>query len=295
MMSRKSGAVRLAMILTACLASPAYAEEASSEAAGGTADLTVFAAASMTETLTELADMYRKENPGTDISFNFDSSGTLATQILQGADCDIFLSAAQKQMNELDRDQGTDTNPDGHDFLLPGTRVDLLENKVALAVPDGNPKGITGFDDLAKRLGSPDKEEEFLLAIGNSDVPVGQYTQKILDYYGLSEEELADAGRLTYGSNVKEVTTQVSEGSVDCGIIYQTDAYSEGLAVEDTAAPDMCGRVIYPAAVLKDSRYPAEAKAFLAYLQSPEARSVFEKVGFTPLSGEAETESETEK
>ena len=122
-----------------------------------------------------------------------------------------------------------------------------------------------------------------LLAMGNSDVPVGQYTQKILDFYGLDEEKLAGAGLITYGSNVKEVTTQVSESSVGCGIVYCTDAFSAGLTVVDSATAEMCGQVIYPAAVLNVSKNPEAAQAFLDYLSSPEAMAIFEEVGFTPV------------
>ena len=173
-----------------------------------------------------------------------------------------------------------DKNPDGLDELLEGTRIDLLENKVVLAVPEGNPKNIDSFDKLADRLGAG----EVFLAIGNSDVPVGQYTRKIFVHYGLDEQSLADAGVLTYGSNVKEVTTQVIEGAVDCGIIYATDAYSAGLESVDEATADMCGQVIYPAAVLRNSAHPDEAKAFLDYLTGEDAGRVFESVGFTPLA-----------
>ena len=120
--------------------------------------------------------------------------------------------------------------------------------------------------------------------MGNADVPVGQYTQKIFACYGLDEEALANAGVLTYGTNVKEVTTQVSEAAVDCGIIYATDAFSAGLTVVDTATAEMCGQVIYPAAVLNITRHEAEAKAFLEYLTGPEASAVFEAVGFSPIS-----------
>ena len=215
-------------------------------------------------------------------SFNFASSGDLLTQIKEGADCDVFISAAPKQMNALDGTlkDDTDKNPDGLDELLDGTRIDLLENKVTLAVPEGNPKGIQSFDELAEKL----KSGDVLLAIGNSDVPVGQYTQKIFSYYKLDEDALASAGVLTYGSNVKEVTTQVSEGSVDCGIIYATDAFSAGLDTVDEATADMCGQVIYPAAVLKNSAHADEAKAFLEYLTGDDASKVFESVGFTALS-----------
>ncbi len=247
-----------------------------------TTELTVFAAASMTETLNRIAEDYKTVEPNVSLTFNFASSGDLLSQIKEGADCDVFISAAPKQMNALDGSlkDDADKNPDGLDELLDGTRIDLLENKVVLAVPEGNPKSIESFDKLAKQL----KAGEVFLAIGNSDVPVGQYTQKIFAHYGLDEQSLADAGVLTYGSNVKEVTTQVSEGAVDCGIIYATDAYSAGLESVDEATADMCGQVIYPAAVLRNSAHPDEAKAFLDYLTGEDAGKVFESVGFTPLA-----------
>lgn len=243
-------------------------------------ELIVFAAASMTETMTELGNAYMAENENVNIVFNFDSSGTLKTQIQEGADCDIFISAGQKQMNQLDINASKDVNTEGLDFVLADTRFDILENKVALAVPEGNPKNISTYDDLVAGL----KEGGILLAMGNADVPVGQYTQKILAYYELDEEALAEAGCITYGSNVKEVTTQVSEAVVDCGIIYQTDAFSAGLTVVDTATAEMCGQVIYPAAVLNISDKADEARAFLEFLTGDTADAVFEKVGFTPVA-----------
>ena len=238
-------------------------------------ELIVFAAASMTETLTEISDLYAQVAPHVTLTFNFDSSGKLVDQIEAGADCDIFISAAQKQMNEIDGSLGTDVNPAGYDFVLQGTRLDLLENKVALAVPEGNPAGIESFEDLFT-------DKLNLLAIGNSDVPVGQYTLDIFESFGTSEEELASQGKLTYGGNVKEVTTQVKEAAVDAGIIYQTDAFSDGLTVVATATSDMCGQVIYPAAVLNTTSNEDEARAFLEYLQGDEAMGVFESVGFSP-------------
>ena len=243
-------------------------------------ELTVFAAASLTETLTQIAEDYKTVAPDVTLTFNFDSSGTLKTQIQEGAVCDLFLSAGQKQMDQLDASADASVNTEGLDFVLAGSRVDLLENKVTLAVPEGNPKGIDSFDSLAEHLEAGD----ILLAMGNSDVPVGQYTQKILTWYGLDETELANAGCITYGTNVKEVTTQVSEGSVDAGIIYCTDAFSDGLTVVDEATPEMCGQVIYPAAVLNTSEHQEEAQAFLDYLSTDDAMAVFEEVGFSPVA-----------
>ena len=243
-------------------------------------ELVVFAAASMTETLGEIAALYRAVAPNVTLVYNFDSSGTLKTQIQEGADVDVFISAGQKQMNQLDAAASPEVNTEGLDFVLDGSRIDLLENKVALAVPDGNPKSIHSYDELADGL----RAGGVFLAMGNSDVPVGQYTQKILDYYGLNEDDLAAKGCITYGSNVKEVTTQVSEAAVDCGVIYATDAFSAHLQVVDTATAEMCGQVVYPAAVMNVSRHPEAAQAFLDYLTGPEASAVFESVGFSPMS-----------
>ena len=245
-----------------------------------TVELTVFAAASLTESLTAIGEKYMAENQNVKLSFNFDSSGKLLTQIKEGAVCDLFISAAPTQMNALDGTlkDNADKNPDGLDMLAAGSRIDLLENKVALAVAEGNPKDIDSFDKLAELLKSGDVK----LAIGNSDVPVGQYTQKIFTYYDIDENAVAD--KLTYGSNVKEVTTAVSESTVDCGIIYASDAYSAGLTVAATATAEMCGQVIYPAAVLNTSAHQEAAAAFLTYLQGAEASAEFEAVLFTPLS-----------
>ena len=253
-----------------------------SSAQGERVELMVFAAASMTETLEEIATLYQDVAPNVSLVFNFASSGDLLTQIKEGAACDLFISAAPTQMNAMDGSLigDTDKNPEGLDLIDTDSRIDLLENKVTLAVPEGNPKGIESFDQLAELLQSGD----VFLAMGNSDVPVGQYTQKIFAYYGLDEAQLAAAGVLTYGSDVKEVTTQVSEAAVDCGVIYATDAFSAGLQTVDEATAEMCGQVIYPAAVLKGSQHPEEAQAFLDYLTGDDAGGVFESVGFTPLA-----------
>ena len=273
-------ALTMALALTACggteTADTQEADTAETEDTAEAVELYVFAAASLTESLDQIIEQYKEVAPNVTIVPTYDSSGTLKTQIQEGADCDVFLSAAPKQMNQLDA-EGGEENTEGLDFVDSATRLDLLENKVALAVPEGNPAGIETFDQLAELL----KSGGVALAIGNSDVPVGQYTQKIFAYYGL--DEAAIAGCLTYGSNVKEVTTQVSEAAVDCGIIYATDAFSAGLATVDGATAEMCGQVIYPAAVLKTSQHPDEAKAFLDYLSTADASAVFEGVGFTPL------------
>lgn len=269
-------ALVIAFGTSACGASTGSAASSAASAADKV-ELVVFAAASMTETLTKIGEQYQKVAPNVKLTFNFDSSGTLKTQIQEGANCDLFISAGQKQMNQLDITADKKVNTEGLDFISEDSRINLLENKVTLCVPKGNPKNIQSFDELAKKLSSGG----VLMSMGNSDVPVGQYTQKILLYYKLDEKALAKAGAITYGSNVKEVTTQIIEGSVDCGIVYCTDAFSAGLTPVDYATAEMCGQVIYPAAVLKASKHADAAKAFLDYLTTDEAMTVFKAVGFS--------------
>lgn len=230
-------------------------------------EVIVFAAASLQESLDAAIDAYQEITPDILIVPTYDSSGTLEHQIRQGAPCDLFLSAAHKQMDELEADG----------LILSGSRLDLLENAVVLAVPNGNPAGIESFEHLAACL----SEGSVLLAIGNSDVPVGQYTQEIFAYFDIDERVVSSC--LTYGSNVREVTTQASEGAVDCAVIYATDAFSSGLTVTDRAVGKMCSRVIYPAAVLSSGSETAAAQAFLDFLTTDEALACFEAVGFSPL------------
>ena len=239
-------------------------------------EVVVFAAASLEATLTEIADLYKEVAPEVTLTFSFESSGTLRTQIIEGAVCDLFISAGQSQMNDLEAGQ----NDTGADFVYADTRIDFVENKVVLAVPDDNPKDIQTFSDLAT-------DKLSLLCIGNDDVPVGSYSLEILDTLGIDIAQLESDGKVTYASNVTEVANQVKEGAVDCGIIYATDAYTYELTVVDQATADMCSQVIYPAAVMKSSSgeaAEAAAQAFLDYLHTDEsAIAVLEGVGFTVL------------
>ena len=262
-------ALCIVLSLSACGGGTDPGDVSEHDGSSSPVELVVFAAASMTETLDEIIALYKDVAPHVTILPSYESSGTLLEQIQQGADCDLFISAGQTQMDTLDK----------NNLLLDGSRLDLLENQITLVVPEGNPKGVKSFDQLAELL----KNGDVFLAMGNRDVPVGQYTQKIFAYYGLEAAALAEAGVLTYGSNVKEVTTHVSEGAVDCGIIYATDAFSAGLTVVDEATADMCGQVTYPAAVLSASTHAEEAQAFLDYLTGDDADVVFRNVGFTPL------------
>lgn len=257
-------ALSASLLLSACGGSAAssQAASASSEASGESVQLTVFAAASLTETLNEISEQYKTVAPNVELVFNFDSSGTLKTQIEEGADCDLFLSAAQKQMNALQDEALINTD----------TRVDLLENKVVLAVPEGNPADIQSFEDIGT-------DQCKLVALGNEDVPVGSYSVEILTNLGILDE-LESGNKITYGSNVKEVTTQVKEAAADCGIVYATDAFSAGLETVDQATAEECRQVIYPAALTASTEHADEAQAFLDYLTTDDAAAIFASVGF---------------
>lgn len=247
-------------------------EEKKDDKTSAKTDLNVFAAASMTESLEELKAVFEEENPDLNLVFNFDSSGTLKTQIAEGADCDVFISAAKKQMDELDP---TSDTKDSDITIDPSTRFDLLENEVTLAVKEDSRKEIESFDDI-----NTDKVET--IALGNADVPVGQYSESLLKNMGVWDD-IQD--KITFGSNVKEVTSWVSEGAVDCGIIYSTDAKAAGLKIVDTANPDMLDKkVIYPAALVDKSANKEAGEKFLDFLKTDKASEVFTKYGFKPAN-----------
>lgn len=276
-------ALSLALSLTACGGSTDTADTDADDATETTAEpveVVVFAAASMEATLTEIAGLYRDVAPNVELIFTFDSSGTLRDQILEGATCNLFISAGQAQMNALDAADTTGTNTAGNDLVYSDTRVDFVENKVVLAVPDDNPAGIESFQDLAT-------DKLSLLCLGNEDVPVGSYSLEILDTLGIDIAQLEADGKVTYASNVSEVANQVKEGAVDAGIIYATDAFTYELTRVDEATADMCSQVIYPAAVMKSASgeaAQAAAQAFLDYIRTDSAAvAVLEGVGFTVL------------
>lgn len=236
-------------------------------------EIVVFAAASMTEALQRIARQYQVVAPNVTLTFNFDSSGTLQTQIEEGAYADVFISASQKQMDALDASAGIDKNPDAQDFVLQGTRFDLLTNTLVLIVPEGSDIDITSFADAGT-----DKVD--LIALGNSDVPVGQYAQEVFAFLG-RWDQLNAAGKVTFASNVKEVLSQVAQAAVDCGVVFASDAATgAGVMVAANAPAGSHKPVNYPAAVLRNTMQPEAAKAFLNYLKGEEATGVFTEIGF---------------
>jgi len=247
-------------LLTGALYGGGKKEEAPKGGAAQPVELIVFAAASMTEAMNEIAGLYKAAAPEVTIVYNFDSSGTLRTQIKEGAPCDFFLSAGQSQMNDIEAD-----------FVLPGTRWNIVSNQVVMIVPKGNAQGIGGFEDVFTG-------KVALAAVGNSDVPVGQYTEQIFTKLGRWDEFKA-SGKISYGSNVKEVLSQVAAGAADCGFVYGTDAATNGEVT--VAATDPAGvSPVYPAAVLKTGAHQEAAQKFAAFLKGSEARAIFQKIGF---------------
>ena len=281
-------ALTMVFALTACGTSTPANGSAEAEASANepavsaepvSGDIYVSAAASMTESLDEVIALFKEANPDANVIATYDSSGTLKTQITSGADCDVFISAAQKQMNQMDEVNGGEEY-EGTNYVLQGSRIDLLENTCVLVTNPNGDKGITDWASFVTALTGAQSSDDLIFAMGNSDVPVGAYTSKILTALNIDEADLASKGVISYGSNVKEVTTQVSQGSADCGIVYSTDAFSAGMEPVATADTALAGPVIYPAAVMANTQNQEAAEAFLAFLQTDEAMACFEKVGF---------------
>lgn len=234
-------------------------------AESGGIELTISAAASLTDVMDELFTLYQKQEPGVTFVPNYGASGTLQTQIEEGAPADLFFSAAQKQMNTLE-EKG---------LLLDGSRRDLLENKVVLIVPKDSTAGIASYEDV-----STGKVKT--IALGEpKGVPVGQYSEEIFTSLGSLEQVKAKA---TYGSDVRQVLTWVESGEVDCGVVYATDAAtSDKVSIVFEAPEGSCKPVVYPAAILKDSENAETSQKFLDFLSTDEAKALFEKYGFTTL------------
>lgn len=252
----------LCMVLLAGCGADKASTEKTPEKAAPQQEVFVSAAASLTDVMKELSDMYTKQHPEVKLTFSFGSSGALQNAIEQGAPVDVFVSAAQKQMNALEQ----------KGLLAEGTRKDLLINKVVLITPKDSKLGLKSFEDI-----SGDKVKR--IALGEpKGVPVGQYSEEI--FQSLHTLDVIKT-KAAYGSDVRQVLTWVESGEVDCGVVYATDAaMSKKITIVATAPEGSHKPVIYPAAAIKDSKHLEQAKAFLAFISTPEAGKVFEKYGF---------------
>ena len=237
---------------------------ASKEASGEQVEILVAAAASLKNAYEdELIPMFQEKNPGVTVKGTYDSSGKLQTQIEEGLEADVFMSAAPKQMNAL-KDKG---------MIADDTITDLLENKIVLIVPTGSEAGLAAFEDIAKAES---------IALGDpASVPAGQYAQEALTNLGIWD---GIQEKVSFGTNVTEVLNQVAAASAEAGIVYATDAFSMADKVEIVAeAPEgsLEKKVIYPVAVVKATAHEKEAKAFVEFLKTEEALKVFEAYGFS--------------
>ena len=229
------------------------------------AELIISAAVSMQHVLEEIRLLYNQKYPQAKIVFNFGSSGGLQQQIEQGAAVDLFISAAPQQMNRLAEKK----------LLIGKTRQNLVKNQMVLVVSKDN-RAIASFTDLTERSVTK-------IALGEpNSVPVGQYAQEILTSLNIIDTVRTKA---VYGKDARQVFNYVATGNIDAGIVYRTDAMdAEGVEIIDTAPSSTHSSVVYPAAVIKNSKNIRAAEQMLRFLLSDEAQAIFQRHGFLPSS-----------
>lgn len=228
----------------------------------GENEIVVFAAASLTEPMNEIAELFMQENPGVRITFNFDSSGNLRTQIESGADSDIFVSASLREIEKLD---GVDEK----------ASKEILKNSLCLITSEKRDSSVESFEEFFEEL----KKGNLLLAIGNDDVPAGVLAKQVLRFGGIDSEDPTISPYISYGSNVKELVSQVSENMVDFAFVYSTDAQSANVDIVANVSNSMCDTPVYYA-VMTDSENKQSAVSFYNYLFGNKAKSVFIGMGF---------------
>ena len=264
-----AAAMAMAGVLSGCSGfgqaeTTASAETTKAQILESEEEILVAAAASLKNAYEEkLIPMFQEANPGVTVKGTYDSSGKLQTQIEEGLEADIFMSAATRQMKALDEGG----------YIASDTIVNLLENKIVLIVPAGSDSKLEKFEDIVNAES---------IALGDpASVPAGQYAEEALTSLGIWDS-IQD--KVSLGTNVTEVLNQVAAASADAGIVYATDAASMADQVTVVAeAPEgsLSKKVIYPVAVVKNTAHEDAAKAFTEFLQTDEAMAVFESYGFT--------------
>jgi molybdate transport system substrate-binding protein len=262
LLKQRSFLLVLGALIGALVVGPASSDSYAAPAAG--TEITISAAISLKEALDEIAQLYRAKAPDTTIHFNLGGSGTLQQQIEQGAPVDIFISASPDQMDALE----------SKGLLLAGSRKDMVRNSVVLIVPKGK-QGIASFQDLAA------PEVKFIAVGEPKTVPAGKYAEEILTHFGLYEKLKP---KFVLGKDVRQVLTYIATGNADAGIVYATDALtSKYVTVVATAPKDSHSPVVYPLAIIKNSKNIEDAKKIADFLASPQATEVFKKYGFQSL------------
>jgi molybdate transport system substrate-binding protein len=231
--------------------------------------LTLSAAASLKDVIEEIESLYQQKHPETEIIYNFGSSGSLQQQIEQGAPVDVFISAAPKQMNELEK----------KGLLLTETRRDLLKNQMVLITNTSNNKSNLQVDDFKDLT----NKEITTVALGEPEsVPAGKYAQEVLNYFKIADKIKLKA---VYGKDVRQVLNYIATGNADAGIVYRTDAqFSENVKIVATAPENAYSPVIYPIAVVKSSDHPEAATELIEFFTTPEAQAVFKEYGFVSVN-----------
>ena len=256
-------------------AASASEDSGSSDAAEEETEIQVFIAASLNTVMTEIAELYNEDHPNVKITYNADSSGTLLTQIQEGYECDIFFSAAQKQMDDLEADG----------LMVEGTRANVVNNQVVVVTLKDSGTSVTGLENLG------DAES---IALAGGSVPVGIYTRQALVNLGIlptsiTTEEVSEAlggVEISEQDNVSKVLTAVAEGSCEVGTTYYSDTYGydDDLEILQTVSYDLTGDVIYPIARVvneeADDAQNAAADDFLQFVLSDEAKAVFDSYYF---------------
>jgi molybdate transport system substrate-binding protein len=248
--------------LQSCLDS---GQEISAGSSSTSSQITVSAAASLSDVMAAIQPLYTQQNPNVKLTYNFGSSGSLQQQIEQGAPVDVFISAAPKQMNNLEQKE----------LLLPETRKNILTNSMVLVVPEGK-ENISSFEDLTQN-------NIQRIAIGEPEsVPAGRYAKEVLSSLNLFKTL---ESKIIYAKNVRQVLNYVETGNIDAGIIYQTDAkISEKVDIVATAPTGSHSPIIYPVAVIKDSKNSEIAQAFITFISDNQTQEVFEQHGFKGAS-----------
>lgn len=274
-MKKKIMTIMLAGAMAAGMSAGSVQAAAAEDASG---DLYVFIAASLSNAMEEIQKDFNETYPDVEILYNADSSGTLQTQIEEGARCDIFFSAADKQMDALVDE----------DLAKKDTVEDILENKVVLIKPKDGETKVTGFENITDAAN---------IALAGDSVPVGQYSREIFDNLGITDE--VNKMEINEGKNVSEVLAAVSEGSNEIGIVYATDAASVADKVDviaEAPADELKTPVLYPVGLIEDKEASeddtAATEAFLEYIKSDDAMKVFEKYGFTAYKADDASETD---
>lgn len=262
-MCKKSLWLLIGLLAVALLAAGCGGKKEAPPQAAQPVELNISAAVSLKDALTEIQKNYQVKKPNVTLVYNLGASGSLQKQIEQGAPADIFISAAPKQMDDLE----------AKNLVNKSTRKNLVENKLVLVAPQNSTLGLNKFEDISKA-----GVQKFSMG-ETATVPAGQYGQQVLQKLNLWD---GVKDKVVFAKDVRTVLAYVETGNVEAGIVYKTDAASSAKVKIAATAPEGTHQpILYPAAILSGAKQPKAAEEFMAYLAGPEAGQIFEKYGFS--------------